>query len=281
MSKAVNLASLAPNAPNLNALASNVFPQITGLTVGIASNALTTSMTPGLMNFRSSTLTSGVVTAIIQNTPISLTIPSGATLGSISAQQSIFVWAVLYNGGIPVLAVSNLSGTIDMSETGLITSTAISSGATSAGVWYSVAAITNSPYRVVGITIQTEATAGTYATAPSLAQGIGGEAFTALMSAGYGQNWVSYARAINTVYYNISSRTRWTCPVISGTASGTGTATFFVWNAQSAVYVQAACLSTFGGGSYCGFPIPVPAGASYYLGPIIGSAVYSSWTEFS
>ena len=47
--------------------------------------------------------------------------------------------------------------------------------ADSAGVWYSTTARTNVPYRLLGYLDLTEATAGTYATAPSVIQGSGGQ----------------------------------------------------------------------------------------------------------
>ncbi|WP_153010924.1 hypothetical protein, partial [Aquitalea magnusonii] len=159
------------------------------------------------MQFRNPTLGTGAPVNATPTAALSLTIPSGATLGSISGQQSQFVLALLYNGGSPALAVANISGGLDMSETGLISTTAISSGATANNVWYSAAAITNSPYKILGATVQTEATAGAYATAPSLVQPAGGQAFTAMMSAGVGQTWQTTTRAFGTTYYNPTNRT--------------------------------------------------------------------------
>jgi hypothetical protein len=78
------------------------------------------------------------------------------------------------NAGTIELAVINVAGGNDLSETGLISTTAISASATSNSVFYSTTARTNVAYRVVGYVESTQATAGTWATAPSTIQGQGG-----------------------------------------------------------------------------------------------------------
>lgn len=250
-------------------------PQIESIAAAIGSNALTLTYTPQRpMQFRNPTLGNGAPVSASIASALSLTIPAGATLGSVSGSQSTFVWAVLYNGGSPVLAVANIAGGLDMSETGLITSTAISSGATSNATWYSASAVTSSPYRIVAVTEQTEATAGTYATAPSLVQGVGGEAFAALNSIGYGQSWqnLSGNRFVGSTYYNTTSRPIQVSVTISPTTGGP--IAIFSVNGVQAGYSQFVYNSFVG--SING--VIVPPGASYVLS-ISGSASLASWYE--
>jgi hypothetical protein len=63
-------------------------------------------------------------------------------------------------------------------------------------------------YRVVGYVESTQATAGTWATAPSTIQGAGGNAATAMSSVGYGQTWqdVTGSRTAGTTYYNTTGK---------------------------------------------------------------------------
>jgi hypothetical protein len=242
-----------------------------------SANTLVCGYVGGTLQFRSATLSNGVPTTLAIG-PLSLTIPSGASLGSVSAVQSQFVYAVLYNGGSPVLAVANISGGIDMSETGLISSTAISSSATSNAVWYSSSAVTSSPYRIVGVTQQTEATAGVYATAPSLVQGVGGEAFSALMSAGYGQTWtnVTASRAVGTTYYNTKNRPIVVWVTAANNISGGTTSMSATINGVTG-YLASIYFGTTGAqfGSQC----TVPVGGSYSVA--LGAATLSIWNELS
>lgn len=227
-----------------------ITPGLFAISTGtVASNALTIGYPAQTIAFRNSTLTSGTP-SIIAATAGSLTIPSGATLGTVSGQQAILMQLALNVSGTVVPAVVNLAGGVDLSETGLISTTAISSGATSASVVYSAAAQTNVPYRVIGAYYVTEATAGTWATAPNQAIGVGGESFSALMSAGYGQTLqnVTGSRAVSTTYYNTTPRpikvrvTGGSSPTVSSSfslngtvvqtftgtgTSGSGTVTFF------------------------------------------------------
>jgi hypothetical protein len=73
-----------------------------------------------------------------------------------------------------------------LDETNLISPTTISAGATSAATWYSASSVAaNSAYRIVGFSDSTQATAGTYATQPSLVQGAGGIALSGLRYGSY------------------------------------------------------------------------------------------------
>lgn len=182
--------------------------KIQPITASVGANALTATLNPTTLDFRDATLTSGNVNTRIVSTAINCVVPSTATLGTVNAVQSDIVLLAIDNAGTVELAVVNLAGGNDLSETGLISTTALSAGSDSANVIYSTTARTNVPYRVVGIVRSTQATAGTWATAPSLIQGSGGQAITAMSSLGYGQTWqnLTASRAAGTTYYNTTGR---------------------------------------------------------------------------
>lgn len=126
-----------------------------------------------------------------------------------SGVGAVLALIVAYNAGTPVLCVANVASGLDLSETGVISPTTISGGSNSAGTIYSAAAVTsNSPYRVVGFINISAATAGTWASAPTLVQGVGGQAFAAMQSLGFGQTEqdVTASRALGTTYYNTTNR---------------------------------------------------------------------------
>lgn len=176
------------------------------ITATLAANALTVTLNPTTLDFRSTTLSSGTVTSRLISSAISVTVSAGSTLGTVSAQQSRIVVLAIDNAGAVELAVVNLAGGNDLSETVLISTTAEggAGAADSASTIYSTAARSNVAYRVVGYVQSIQATAGTWVTTPSAVQGCGGQALTAMSSFGYGQTLqdVSGSRTINTTYYN-------------------------------------------------------------------------------
>ena len=194
--------------------------QIQPIAASVGSSALTVTLNPTTLDFRSSTLSSGTVNTRTISSAISLVISSGSTLGTVSAQQSRIVVLAIDNAGTVELAAVNIAGGNDLSETGLISTTAEggAGAADSANVIYSTTARTNVPYRVVGYVESTQATAGTWATAPSTIQGYGGQALAAMSSLGYGQTWQSVTRTSGTTYYNKSGKA--ICLKIEGTGTG-------------------------------------------------------------
>ena len=144
------------------------------ITATVASNQLTLTLNPTTLEFRSATLGSGTVSSINLASAASIVVPTNATLGSTNALLSRLVVIALNNAGTIELAVINVAGGNDLSETGLISTTAISASATSSSVFYSTTARTNVAYRVVGYVESTQTTAGTWATVPSTIQGQGG-----------------------------------------------------------------------------------------------------------
>jgi hypothetical protein len=183
---------------------------IQSITATVAANALTVTLNPTTLEFRSATLTSGTVVSRTISSAISVTVSSGSTLGTVSATQSRIVVLALDNAGTVELAVVNISGGTDLTETGLISTTAEggAGAADSASTVYSTTARTSLAYRVVGYVESTQATAGTWATAPSTIQGYGGQALASMSSIGYGQTWqnLTASRALSTTYYNTTGK---------------------------------------------------------------------------
>lgn len=186
-------------------VAAPIVTQIQPISASVSSNALTISASALSLDFRSTTQGSGAVTRVI-GTPASLVVPSTATLGTTNAIQSDLYVIALNNAGTIELAVVNSAGGNQLDETNLLTTTAISAAATSASTIYSTTARTNLAYRVIGVIRSTQATAGTWATAPSLIQGAGGNALDAMQSLGYGQIWQSFSRTSGTTYYNTTGK---------------------------------------------------------------------------
>jgi hypothetical protein len=143
----------------------------------------------------------------------------------VSATQSRIVVLALDNAGTIELAVVNISGGTNLDETTLISTTAEggAGAADSATVVYSTTARTSLPFRVVGYVESTQATAGTWATAPSTIQGYGGQALAAMSSLGYGQTWqvfTNLTRVSGTTYYNTTGKP--ISIVVTWSAAGTG-----------------------------------------------------------
>ncbi len=183
--------------------------QIQPISASVAANALTISASALSLAFRSTTLGSGTVTTVT-GTPSNLVISSGSTLGTTSAVASRIVVLAINNAGTIELAAVNITGGVDLSETGLISTTAEggAGAADSASVIYSTTARSNVAYRVIGYIESTQATAGTWATAPSTIQGQGGQALVRPSSGsmvrlntanGYGSTNTKIRRFTNTV----------------------------------------------------------------------------------
>ncbi|WP_343724955.1 hypothetical protein [Herbaspirillum huttiense] len=259
---------------NLTAgIRSQLSGKIQSISASVTANALTVNYVGGLLDFRSSTLASGAPISAVNVPAGSITIPSGATLGMVSGQGSRLVFLEAYNAGSPVLCVANMAGGLQLDETNLISPTTISSGANSSGVIYSASAVSaNSPYRVVGFLDISEATAGTWATAPTLVQGTGGLALSALSGIGYGQTWQHPTRVAGTTYYNTTGR-----PILVGatcTSSGGGNAQFNVGGVATASVNGSASATGQGFGTWT----VVPPGFSYSLA-LGGSATLTDWAE--
>jgi hypothetical protein len=184
-----------------------------------------------------------------------------------------------YNQGTPVLCVVNLAGGNNLDETGFITPTTISVGATSANTIYSASAVAaNSPYRVIGVVVSTQATAGTWATAPSLVQGAGGEALSSLQSAGVGKLWQSVigSRVSGTTYTNDTMR-----PItVSVTAEATTAGVIYLTATINSVAAVFNAPYVPGGGYYASVVFPVPPGQSYSVtASSTATPTITTWAE--
>lgn len=227
--------------------------QIQPIGASVAANALTLTLGITSLDFRSPTLSSGSVNTRSTGATTSLVVPSGATLGTISGQLSRLMLLALDNAGAIELAVVNVAGGNYLDETGLISTTAISAAATAANVVYSTTARTNLPYRVVGAVDSTQAAAGTWATAPSLIQGAGGNAFDAMQSLGYGQTWQAGGISQGTTYYNTKGR-----PIMI-------TAFLRIVNSASVVVGGVTIMSMGAWTGYFSVTFIVPPGQSYVI----------------
>ena len=251
-------AAAGANTDITSVLSTVINSKIQPITASVAASALTVTINPTTLDFRSSTLGSGTVNTRSVPAAISVVVPSAATLGTVSAVQSRIVILAIDNAGTIETAVVNIAGGNDLSETGLISTTAISGSSNSANVIYSTTARTNLAYRVIGYVESTQATAGTWATAPSTIQGAGGNAVTAMSSLGYGQTWqnVTGSRTVGTTYYNTTGR-----PIgvsVYGTSGGTFCS--LTVNGVANVALSSVVGAASAQPSYFGL---IPSGASY------------------
>lgn len=329
---------LVTSSGGTGGLIGGVIP-IQPITASVATSALTCTLNPTILNFRSTPLTSGTVNTVSIASAISVTVPSGALMATVSAQQSRLVLVALYDGGTPVLGVTSTVGGENLDETTLLTSTAIATTCTftgaiavttgiltlsatgtgtlalgmsitgtgvpsgtyvkalltgtlgaagstystnittavasttisgSAGIGvYTTAAVTASPFRVVGYVESTQATAGTWATAPSTIQGQGGQALAAMSSLGYGQTWqvVTGSRAQTTTYYNTTGSPIF-ITIFTNTAGGTST-----------LIVNGVVINTVASGGIYGYNNLIgiiPPNASYSATSLVAGFI---WTE--
>jgi hypothetical protein len=156
-------------------------PQIRPVAASVSGNAMTVSLTPCTVDFRSPTLANGAVTSVPVIATESLIIPSGATLGTTNGVASRIAIVAINNAGVLELAVANTSGIGSLSEDTLINTTAISAASNSASTFYSEFARAGVPYRVVGYVDSTQAAAGVWASSPSKVQGQGGQTIIGLI----------------------------------------------------------------------------------------------------
>lgn len=261
--------------PDSSTLPSATFSPVYPVTASVAANAMTVTLNPCSLAFRSSTLTSGTTVTRTVAAAISVTVSSGSTLGTVSAQQSRIIVLAIDNAGTVELAVVNISGGTQLDETNLISTTAEggAGAADSASTVYSTTARSNVAYRVVGFIQSTQSTAGTWATAPSTIQGVGGQALADMGSLGYGQTWQSFTtgsqRVSGTTYTNTTGK-----PImVSVVSTGGG-------GLQTDLTISSLLVSrtTIGGGgvNYASATGIVPPGATY-SGTFNGSS--STWFE--
>ncbi len=255
-------------------IGTNATKQIQPITASVAGNALTLTLNPTTLDFRSNSLNNGSVNTRTVTSPITLTISSGSTLGTVNGQASRVVLLAIDNAGTVELAAVNLSGGVNLDETTLISTTAEggAGAADSANIVYSQTARANVPYRVVGFVESTQAAAGTWATAPSTIQGAGGQALASLQSLGFGQTVqdVTGSRVLGTVYYNTTAR-----PIqvlVNGIQSNGGTVASLVINGVALPFSY-----NLANNCYQNSWAVVPPGASYQVTGSLAGTI--TWRE--
>jgi hypothetical protein len=223
---------------NSTAIATTAFVQASGdlryagampnFTASTISNLISASLGIGKVDFRNAVLTNG--TPVEYNVTSTLTLAmnsTAASLGATTAVATSIIYAIVYNAGVPQLAVCNIHGGLQLDETNLITTTAIGSGSTSANVWYSTSAIaTASQYRIIGL-VNATWTSGTGWSSPALVQPVSETVSTLLSSkftSSLGTNgWKKYPDASSPTGYFIE---QWGATSIAVTAN---TATAISW----------------------------------------------------
>jgi hypothetical protein len=150
--------------------------RIQPITASVAANAMTITLNPTQLDFRSTTAGSGAITTAAVTAAISTVISSGSTGGTVNAIPNRLAVLAINNAGTVELAWCNAAGSVLLDENTLLTTTAEggAGAADSANTVYSTTARTGVAFRVVGFVDSTQATAGTWATAPSSVQGVGG-----------------------------------------------------------------------------------------------------------
>lgn len=244
---------------------------ISPISASVASNALTLTLNPTTLDFRSTTLGSGAVNTRTVSSPIDLVISSGSTLGTTNGALARLAVLAIDNAGAVELAVVNLAGGVSLNEEGLISTTAEggAGAADSASTVYSNTARTNVPYRLLGFIESTQTTAGTWATAPSLVHASNP---LAKWLSGYGQIWqdVSGSRALATTYTNSTGRSIVVQYQVSATAGVQASITI---NGQSVAI--GGGLNGSGNTSAC--IATIPAGATYNASN--ANITLSNWRE--
>lgn len=155
------------------------------LVASVSSSALTIAVkdqngndpstaSPVVVTFPNSTLTNGGPVTRVITTPLSITVPNGANLGTINGLASR-IWIALFDSaGTPVLGVYNAvayaGSAIEISswdESSPSNGTGISSGSTSPIVWYTGSTISSKSFRILGYVDSTQPTAGAWTASPT------------------------------------------------------------------------------------------------------------------
>jgi hypothetical protein len=235
------------------------------IAASIASNAITVTLNPCTLSFRSTTLTSGTPSIVSTATQLSLTIASTDSFGLVTAagSQRIVILCVNDSGTLR-LAASALYGGVNLDETGVITTatTATLSSNIKCG-----AVATSKAYRVVGFVDATFTTSTGWGSLVTV-QPVGGQALTALSSLGYGQTWqnVTGSRAFGTTYYNTTGKPL----MVNITTTTTGSVNTATVNGVTAAQTYPST------NSWGTLAFVVPPGASYIVSS--GSSL-QLWSE--
>lgn len=255
-------------------------PQLRSIGASVALSALTVTLAPSMVDFRATSLGSGVINSRSITSTISLVVPNGATLGTVNAVSSRLVLLAIYGPTNVELAIVNLTQSLNLDETTLISTTAITASSNAAGVAYSTIARASVPFRVVGFVDSTQATAGAWNTSPSLIQGAGGlsmNSLSAIIGLGYGQTWQSVTRAFSTTYTNTTGK-----PILASVWAFSASSSFLSIQILINGTVMGLSPTTPNTSSsttaILGFLIPI--GATYSVSIASGTGTLNDWKEF-
>jgi len=181
-------------------------PQLRSITVVAVANDLVITINPTKVDFRSTTLTSGAPTSVTIASAITLTVPNGATLGTSSNVKARLPVLCINNDGTGEVAVGNVAGGANFDESGVITTTTISTGADSATVLYSTTGRTGVAYKLMGYADITQTSAGVWAADPALVVPAGDDLFSKLTP-----NVAFSARRTSSQSFTSSANTKVQC----------------------------------------------------------------------
>ena len=240
----------SPFVSSVNGQAGNVsVAQLNGLSVvADGSNNLNISLSPTTLSFRSATSSSGAITTVTTTAATTLTVPSGATLGTLTAGTPCTI-AILafYSSGSVILGVQNIWGNF-IDEGQLKSATAISTSSDDTNA-YSSSTVTSVPYRVVGYFYYSSAPIpiGTWSSNPTTVQSAGGLILTQGLGMGT-QAWSASSNSINTVLRNSNP-----FPICVAVACS---ATFYVAVGPSTPTITVAGSATGGANDVVNFIVP-------------------------
>lgn len=123
---------------------------------------------PVYIPFRSATAASGDIDVLTLTAATSLVVSSGSTLGTTSAVAATLTVVAFNDATTLRLGIINQTTSAAVGSIASSTAEGGAGAADSSGVFYTGTAVTSKAYTVLGYLVATEATAGTWATAPSL-----------------------------------------------------------------------------------------------------------------
>ena len=253
-----------------------VSSKIQTVDASVAANALTLTLDPTALDFRSATLADGTINPRNVSSAISVVVSAGSTLGTLDGVAARLMVLAIDNAGAIELAAINAAGGHNLDETTVISTTAEggAGGADSASIAYSTTARSNVPFRVVGFIDITEAVAGTWAAGPTAIQGAGGNALAPIFSTGYGvPQDVKASRSQAVTYYNTTGKPLF-CH-FSGSADASVLTT--IRASVSGIQFWGSSVGTL---SYrTSVAIIVPPGGSYFVTSGGGTVTIEEWIE--
>lgn len=251
--------------------------KIQPISTSVGSNALTITLNPTAIDFRSTTLASGTVTTVDVPSAITLTVSPGSTLGTTNGILARLAILAINNAGTAELAIVNLAGGVNLNESGVISTTAEggAGGADSVSTIYSTTSRSSVVYRLIGFIESTQTTAGTWAALPSLVNATSSP--LAMWTSGYGKLWqdLTGSRSLGTGYTNSTGR-----EIEVNVQIGNGAATPHVAIATvNGVTLFGSSYAT-SGSLTCAITFKVPPGGSYLANGNLGTPSLSTWNEY-